>query len=69
MTLFDMRYVLRSINVKRKGNTLMICGRAIVNGGVTSFMVTRNIPAEQPPNLSSYWFEELNRFNAKGGIR
>ena len=69
MTLFDMRYVLRSINVKRKGNTLMICGRAIVNGGVTGFMVKRNIPAEQPPNLSSYWFEELDNFDTKGEVR
>lgn len=69
MTSMEMDAMLKSIRVKREGCRLLISGRAIVDGKLTGFMVSRKIPAEQTSKVSPIkmlWFDELSNFNTKG---
>lgn len=69
MTSFEMDAMLKSIRVKREGCRLLISGRAIVDGEIAGFMVSRKIPAEQAPKfppVKMLWFDELSNFNMKG---
>lgn len=69
MTSFEMDAMLKSIRVKREGCRLLISGRAIVDGEIAGFMVSRKIPAEQAPKfppVKMMWFDELSNFNTKG---
>ena len=69
MTSFQMDAMLKSIRVERKGGSLLISGRAFVDGKLAGFTVSRKIPSEQTPKVSPIkmlWFDELSNFNTKG---
>lgn len=69
MTSMEMDAMLKSIRLKREGCRLLISGRAIIDGKLAGFMVSRKIPAEQNLNFTPVkmlWFDELNDFNMKG---
>lgn len=51
MTSTEMDAMLKSIRVKREGCRLLISGRAIIDGKLAGFMVTRKIPSEQTPKV------------------
>lgn len=69
MTSFEMDAMLKSIHVERKGGRLLISGRALVDGKLAGFTVSRKIPSEQTakfPPIKMLWFDELSNFNMKG---
>ena len=72
MTSMEMDAILKSIRVKCEGGRLLISGRAIIDGKLAGFMVSRKIPSEQTPKVSPIkllWFDELGNFNKKGDMK